>query len=191
MTLLFVSVQSEFTKPLVSPIISHTSKQKRVHLWVKFMAGEEQCKFLLCAVVTEPCPHINSPQRDRVRAWSALRRVCFNNISEWMLKSEASTFQSFFPSVFKCFDFEMLLFHFVLFCFHRFVSVWQCRVISLFTALQASFPQCSSVTERLSFFPWVKYQMAMWTNPWYFQIKFVFKKKWRRRRRRRTEIWTC
>lgn len=70
-----------------------------------------------------------------------------------------------------------LLFHFGLFCFHRFVSVWQCRVISLFTALQASFPQCSSVTERLSFFPWVKYQMTMWTNPWYFQIKFVFLKK--------------
>lgn len=124
------------------------TKVPHVHLWVKFLAGEEQCKFLLCTVVTEPAP----PQRDRVRARCTLRRVCFRSISEWMLKSEVSTFLwSVFLSVFKCFDCHWDAFSFVLFCFHRFVSVWQPRVISLFTALRASFPQCSSVAERLSF----------------------------------------
>lgn len=96
-----------------------------------------------------------------------------------MLNSELSIW-ALFSSVgnFFCLTLRCLQFYFV-FCFHRFVSIWQRRVISLFTSFISTVFSCGRAS---FFFHRVKYQTTKGTNCWCFQIcvreKKLTKKNW-------------
>lgn len=108
------------------------------------------------AVVTEPCPRIKSLKQTESGPEIPLEEFA-SIASLWMLNSELSVWP-FFPS--PC----------------NFDLIWQRHAIILFTALQVSFSQYSSVAEH-PFFHRGKYEMTMGSDRWYFQIKFVWVKK--------------